>query len=140
MDFKQFGGRIMSEIENIDYLCAKYGHLIITEAEIKDNKAKNEADSYLSKALGVLQEQGIYAFYLFLEYRKDKKAMKEVKDQTQELLYKELKLLNETESKTNNPFEKAKKISQDLDKLLFARQVLEQTLIYARYHVKALKY
>ena len=130
----------MSEIENIDYLCAKYGHLIITEAEIKDNKAKNEADSYLSKALGVLQEQGIYAFYLFLEYRKDKKAMKEVKDQTQELLYKELKLLNETESKTNNPFEKAKKISQDLDKLLFARQVLEQTLIYARYHVKALKY
>jgi len=140
MDFKQFGGRIMSEIENIDYLCAKYGHLIITKAEIKDNKAKNEADSYLSKALGVLQEQGIYAFYLFLEYRKDKKAMKEVREQTQELLYKELKLLNETESKTNNPFEKAKKISQDLDKLLFARQVLEQTLIYARYHVKALKY
>src|SRR5690606_39007358 len=38
---------------------------------------------------------------------------------------------------TNEPFDALQKMAKDLDKLLFARDLLQRALVYARYHAKA---
>ena len=53
---------------NLDYLCMKYGHEI-AECEGK----KTDKENLVTKALGVLQENGPYAMFLYLEGQKKTK-------------------------------------------------------------------
>lgn len=128
--------------ENLDYLCAKCGRDIFTQAKITTKEQKNRADNYLANALAVLQEQGVYAFYLYLKYKYEE-GLPKVKEHTLKLLCDdklELVKFTEEEKKENkqqDEFFVAQKLAQSLDKLFLARQLLEQTLIYARYHVRS---
>ena len=113
---------------NLDYLCAKYGQEL---SEIKD-------ENILQKALGVLREDGIYAMFLWLE-NKNKNAR-----------HKILSLLNDKDIKSyllqdssNFPEEfdkfckKLVSVLEDVDRLFLLKKILERTLTYALYHVKA---
>ena len=134
-------------VRNLDSLCAVHGRGIISDAEITQTQ-KREADGYLTKALGVLQEDGLYAFYLYLAYREKKtKALPETQKHSLRLLCNELRLthekigeedLNDPQKRKDKSFIVAEKLVQDLDKLLFAKDLLEQMLVYARYHAKSL--
>jgi len=84
----------------LDTKCAEYGNNI---ANISDNN-----ETIINKSLGVLQEDGVYAFFLYLESRGNK------------------------EKKVTS------KVTKNLDHLLFTKNMLERTLVYARYHAKAL--
>lgn len=132
------------EAQNLDYLCAKCGRRIFLGATIKTEPDKSKADSYLANALGVLREQGIYAFYLYLKYKYEK-GLPKVKDETLKLLCDEVPgLVKLTESekkqqKDQDEFFVAERLSSDLDSLFLARQILEQALIYSRYHVRSTK-
>ncbi|MBE0525042.1 MAG: hypothetical protein IBX40_12050 [Methanosarcinales archaeon] len=122
-------------MQNLDYLCMKYGQDI--------PKAKGD-ENLITKARGVLQENGPYALFLFLEENKKKDS--DIASNTCKSL---LKLINEKELKPfmNLPQEdKSMKeltdclieVSKDIDKLFLFKKIMEQTLLYARYYAKAL--
>ena len=125
---------------NLDSLCAQYGYDMVHEVAPDGNLPKSEKsrlENTITKSLGVLQENGLYAFFLYLEYRKEETGAPQLRNKALELLcHNDVSLLS---SGSEDHFQKVRVLTQDLDKVLLARQLLEQMLIYARYHAKALR-
>ncbi len=120
-------------MENLDRICAEYGNKFadgVAESLLNDYK---KADNLIIKALGVLQEQGLYAYALFCK-SEEAEALIEI---TKELLKDKLSLIGDgdllQEIREDNG------LASKLDHLLLATQMLEKALIYARYHAKAKK-
>ena len=113
------------------------GFLSVYKEDLTVSDAK-KAETLITKALGVLQEQGLYAFVLFCESRgsAEKDGAEKIKDITRKLLKDKLNLIN------GNDLLKAIReedgLASKLEDLMLAIQVLEKSLIYARYHAKAL--
>ena len=120
---------------NFDYLCAKYGQEIL-EYE-RDKNSKND-ETVIQKSLGVLQEDGLFAFILFLKALKDKSELIR-----SSILKKTAELLNETKLTENadekNIQEKILEITENMDDMFLAKDLIEKTLVYARYRAKAIK-
>ena len=116
---------------NLDYLCTKIGQEI---GEMK--KERNE--STLRKALGILQEDGVYAMFLWLE--KENSGIR--KKLTTELNGSDIvkKYLLQNSEGFRDDFKEFCKdlseLSQDIDKLFFLKKILERSLTYALYHAK----
>jgi hypothetical protein len=118
-------------VQNLDAACAKLG------AKLAAGGTKDTENS-ITKALGVLEEQGVYALFLYLHAReKDwgKKTSAELATFLREQPSKQNALLGTI--KSNEPFDALQQLATDLDQLLFARDLLHRALIYARYHAKA---
>lgn len=127
---------------NLDRLCAKAGGGLARAASGAFNDPK-KAETLLTKALGVVQEQGLYAFFLFLASRggsAEAKAAERVRDGSVELL-REAGLVE----KGIRPVEMLASLRRDdgllgrLDDLILAVELISRTLTYARFHAKALK-
>lgn len=106
--------------------------------KININSNKNLANN-LKKALGILQEDGIYAMFLWLEEKENKKIIR--KKLTDMLNKPEIKkCLLTGSSNFSDDFkqfcEKLREIAEDIDKLLFMKKLIERTLIYSLYHAK----
>ncbi|HDH45322.1 MAG TPA: hypothetical protein ENG66_08100 [Thermococcus sp.] len=124
---------------NLDQLCADYGYRFAKEVSEADGFDAKKAEVLITKALGVLQEQGLYAFVLFCKSRPsgERAGTEEIETLAKELL-KELNLIND-----GDLLEELRKDNGGLltriDDLMLAIQVLEKSLIYARFHAKAMK-
>jgi len=150
-------------ILNLEPICAKWGRTMI-EAPTKDNSLASQ-ENIIAKALGVLAENGLYAMGIFL-FSCDKKDYGERALNTYlaglwrecGLLYAEEDLVGEAATLTDvqqeefddfvfrerDTLDKAtmlavieKKIATDLPRLILAKKLAEQTMIFARYHAKA---
>ena len=102
------------------------------------------AETYITKSLGVLQENGIYALFLYQvspgewERRGAEKLSKQAKALLKAVPIKPFDEIEDPlEAVRGN--DKTQWLAEDLDDLLLAKRLLEQALIYAEYHVKALK-
>ena len=118
---------MLAMIQNLDLECAK----------LAETLAQQMSEQVITKALGVLEEQGLYAYFLFLKSSKEKEIKKEDKE---EIINRCYSLLQDNLSLKNNSkdiFEKIQGLATDLDNLLLARDLLRQALVYARYHAKA---
>lgn len=126
----------MSEKEvetiNIDLLAAKHAQIIIRE--------KQDIENTITKSLGVLQENGVYACFLYL--------LAKEKDNGKIVVKEMLKLLEglkfgEPPREVDNPQLLLdfviNNVALDIEKLFLAKEALEQMLIYARYGAKACK-
>lgn len=131
-------------MDNLDQLAAKTAQDIIQETIKHEHKAA-DVDRLATKALGVLQEQGVYAATLFLYSRSG--AEKEI---APDLRAPPFDLLPQMISADTNavPPDKdtqarlrfiSEQVTDDLDTLLLVKQIWEQTLIYVRYGAKAYK-
>jgi len=127
------GGKI-----NLEQFCAEYGYKFAEEVSRAYGFNSKKAEVLITKALGVLQEQGLYAFVLFCESRPsgERIGAEEIKELTQELL-KKLQLVNDGD--LLDELRKDDGLLTRLDDLMLAIQVLEKSLIYARFHAKAMK-
>ncbi len=54
----------VSTVRTLDYLAAKTAHEMVEAA--KQHNAPKDVENAITKALGVLQAQGVYALYLYL--------------------------------------------------------------------------
>ncbi len=125
---------------NLDRLAAKHAQEIIHRTE---NKKASEVDNTVTKTLGVLQENGVYACFLYL-LAKEKDNGRVVVDEMLNLLEG---LGFGWGKPSGNGVEQIlqhiiDKVSGDpkqggLERLLLAKETLEQMLIYARYGAKA---
>ncbi len=105
----------------------------------------------LQKLLGVLSNDGVYAMWVYAmdKFKKNKEQQKndrskEDKDQQKDkigminYLIKELgNFVKGNENNKDIDNEYFQNLAQDLNKLLFMKELLEKVLIYALYHAKA---
>ena len=124
----------ISPEHNLDYLAAKHAQSLI-------KAASKDAENTVTRALGVLQENGVYACFLYLcaNQKKDDKIIPPIIQQMLALL-KELEFPESPENPSNEVVLQyiAEKVTRDdLPTLLLAKEALEQMLIYARYGAKA---
>lgn len=116
---------------NLDRQAAKVAQTLV------NNKKSKEIENAITKGLGVLQENGVYACFLYL-LAKEGQIGKAVVDAM-------LTLFTKMPYKWAHPGKKPEdilkficvEVSADLEKLLFVKETLEQMLIYARYGAKA---
>jgi hypothetical protein len=130
----------------LDRIAAERAQNIVDNAVQNGDVKAKQVDNLVTKALGVLQENGVYACFLFLfsRTRKEDKAVAEVvKAQLLQLAgenlpfdWQTLASLADSGSRDVLP-EVSKTICGELDPLLMTKDVFEQTLIYARYTAKA---
>ena len=120
---------------NLDRLAAQHAQAIISRTT--DKKA-SEVDNTVTKALGVLQENGVYACFLYLRAKEGENGAVVVEEM--------LDLLDGLGFGWGKPTENSlkevlsyisEKVTVDLERLLLAKETLEQMLIYARYGAKA---
>lgn len=120
---------------NLDLVCAQWGQ------EMAQNSS-HELENLLRNALSVLEEQGVYALFLYL-HQEEQKMSKDIFKKLQEFLQQTPKpqpLLAQQQPQANEEnFLRTlrDRLAGDLDKLLLAQDLLRQTLIYALYHVRA---
>ncbi|RJP46222.1 MAG: hypothetical protein C4583_19240 [Anaerolineaceae bacterium] len=115
---------------NLDFLAAKHAQALVQTAQNANVKPKDLENS-LTKTLGVLQENGVYACFLYLLAREKENGNKVIQ-QMRELL----KAMGIEDTSKDN-LEYAQKITESLPILLLAKEALEQMLIYSRYGAKA---
>lgn len=128
---------------NLDWLAAKHAQTMIAGlAQSRDAVSAKGLDTSVTKAIGVLQENGVYASVLFLLTRSKK-----------ELAYSKLiveHMLNMlTEVNANWSFSRDfrnpntllgeinNQIISDLAQAIWVKELLELMLTYARYSAKA---
>ena len=144
----------MSGQKNLDQLCARFGYNMAKEVNGAFEKAA-DTENLITKSLGVLQEDGVYAFFLFLasqikEKKGDKKnrrseAARILTNQATHLLQHEWLSLIQAgggDGAYKRAMEEIRReggLASRLSDLLLAKRLLEQALIYARYHAKALE-
>lgn len=113
--------------ENLDLACARAGQAIA-------EKPSKELEKLVTSALAVLEEQGVYALFLFLKTRGGK-AAPTIEQKVREFL-KTTPQRAPLLSGDGDVFALLQSMSEDLDKLLLARDLLRQALVYARYHAR----
>lgn len=130
---------------NLDLMAAQRAQAIVTAAKGGKEKA-SDLDNTVTKTLGVLQEDGVYAAFLFLLSRTDKE-----KGRAKIVREEMLTLLGEMdfawgEKKPDKAEDVLSYITtkvtggagaEALERLMLAKETLEQMLIYARYGAKA---
>lgn len=124
-----------NNVMNLDRLAAKYAQAIVKDAN-------SDIETTVTKALGVLQEDGVYACFLYL-LAKEKQNGKVTVDRMLDLLGDEDNGLNFGWGKPSSHKSEdilsyiTEKVTVDLEQLLLVKETLEQMLIYARYGAKA---
>ena len=108
---------------NLDLKAAETASAIAENA--RGRVKKNEAEKLNQNAASVLSHQGISAFFLYLQSQKQPWAA-EVSNQSKALLKAAL-LEYDTPA-----------FGKDLRNLIEGKQLLDQMLIYLRYHIKTL--
>ena len=119
---------------NLDAMINRIGFEIVEEIKKKgkdEAKYKNE----IEKVLGVLSNDGVYAYYVYVKSKKIEDVfLEKIKGI---LEYIDIKDNNENSfNELNQEFFET--LSENLSDLLFFREILEKILIYARYHSKAM--
>ena len=127
---------------NVDRLAAEYSQQMVSET-LKEKKAAKALTNLVTKTLGVLQEQGVYAMMLFLLSRtSDERGIarlirKELIEMVKQLpMFSGVDTPDPDKDKDTLRFY-SDKVMDDLDTLFLVRDLYEQTLIYARFGAKA---
>jgi hypothetical protein len=114
--------------ENLDLACAKVGKNI---AEGSSKEPKN----LITNALAVLEEQGMYALFLYLKAQ-GKETGKTVSDKLHDFLKNTPRQSPLLSMDNNDIFSALQELGANLDNLLLARDLVRQSLVYARHHAQ----
>lgn len=114
-------------MENLDLKCAELGQRLAARSDV--------SETLLTDALGVLDEQGLYAAFLYLKARGGDGG--QAVNEAANGFLKSLKWSNQPAEQERDVMATTKGLSKDLDDLLLARDLVRQALVYGRYHIKA---
>ena len=108
---------------NLEIRCAEVG-----------SKLTSLKEKLVNEALAVLEEQGVYAMFLYVKARWKDGGGEALEEACLDLLKDVFGDKLDFNAKALEP---VRTLSKDLDDLLFARELLRTALSYARYHIKA---
>lgn len=118
--------------ENLDLACARVGKTIA-------ERPSDDLHKVVTDALAVLEEQGLYAFFLYVDKAVSGKEKKELAKSISNKLHEFLKVTpQQTPLLSDNAdiLPSLQQMAKDLDNLLLARDLVRQALVYARYHAR----
>lgn len=116
---------------NLDRLAAQHAQALI-------KSAKDDIETTVTKALGVLQEDGVYACFLYLLAKEKENGKATVAEMLNLLDGLKFDWGKPTSNKPEDILSHiTEKVTVNLERLLLAKETLEQMLIYARYGAKA---
>lgn len=121
-------------IQNLEPLCARWGREMI---DTGTDTTIDEKENTITKALGVLAENGLYATGVFLLSCHKKTYGIRVLTIYFAGLWQECGILQEETRDEGAMLSSIVEITSDLPKLILAKKVVEQAMIFARYHAKA---
>lgn len=129
--------------DNLDFQAASFSQQILKDIKNSASEIKSfEVENLVTKTLGVLQENGVYACVLYLQSRSSSKdtkisssVLKNLLEMTEFIGIK----LPVTSSANNKLDFVSNNICNDIDTLFLTKQLWEQILLYARYGAKAAK-
>ena len=128
----------------LDRVAAERAQEMVDEAIKANNIKAKQVDNLVTKALGVLQENGVYACFLFLFSRTRKEDQIIGEGGAGEAAAFGSPRICPSTGGCPTRWTRARvlphisgAICRELDPLLMTQQVFEQTLIYARYTAKA---
>lgn len=113
--------------ENLDLACAKVGKTIA-------ERPSKGLENLITSALAVLEEQGVYALFLFLKAQ-GKDEGKTVSGKLHVFL-KKTPQQQHLLSDDADIFNSLQRMAENLNNLLLARDLIRQSLVYARYHAR----
>jgi hypothetical protein len=116
---------------SMEACCARFGSQIVKNRKWRGTDPKR-LETIARNALGVMREEGLFAFYLFLRYRWDdggRVIWPQVKS-----LWQEVGPLLGTDGDDR---QQVIALTENLHDLLLARQVAERALVYALYGLRA---
>jgi hypothetical protein len=114
--------------ENLDLTCAKAGK------EIAGENPTKELENLVRDALAVLEEQGVYALFLYLE---SSKRDEKISEKLHEFMKQTPQQKTLIDKNSDNILDSIRNdLAINLDKLLLAKDLLCQTLVYARWHAR----
>jgi hypothetical protein len=119
----------------LDKIAAQYGYGLCEGFTSTNSK---ELEREINKALGVLIEDGPFAYSIWLESKLESKN----ENPHKLMITKSLEILKtgiSLTTKSNLREAILTDISSDLNKLFLTKQVLERMLVYARYRAKAIQ-
>lgn len=124
----------MGHFENLDRYAAETGFKVADELlRVGDGrKAPQQGENHVTKSLGILQQDGVYAFFLYQEAQPEMGTLVS-RICGQFLRSQPISLLGPGE----NVLASVRLLSEDLPQLLLAKDLLERAMVYARYHLKA---
>ncbi|HOS80204.1 MAG TPA: hypothetical protein PLQ85_03955 [Anaerolineae bacterium] len=120
------------EYQHLEAVCARYGSEIVQRKG--GDKEAGRLGTIIRNALGVLREDGVFAFYLFLRYRWEDGG---------KVIWPQLKALWQNDAigplltGAGSDRDQVIALTDDLQALLLARDVAERTLVYALYGLRA---
>jgi len=121
-------------MSNLDAIINKVGFEIVEAIKNQDKKTKYK--NSIDKVLGVLANDGVYAYLVYCKANN-------IDDIFIEKLEKILNIINPIPKDNENKKDYEKYFQElsnkNLPNLLFLKELLEKALIYARYHAKAMK-
>lgn len=122
---------------NLDYEAAKFSQELVENAT-KANVGATELENAVTKILGILQSDGVYASILFAHSRSRKEPA------CAKAIYSAVGLLKATHLLDGKPEDNrqmkletiSEQLCRDVHKNHLSMTVLERFFIYARYHAK----
>ncbi|GAV24610.1 hypothetical protein ciss_05430 [Carboxydothermus islandicus] len=140
-------------MQNLDFIAAKTGQKIVNDFPGKNDKDLKELKNCINKSLGILQESGVNALFLFLLAKRNKQS--EGKHDPYRAIIKglllkekderELLFLPENDWVQENGIDNQQKVLEFINKvtrsnifkLMLFREYLLRSLTYARYTADA---
>lgn len=119
---------------NLDKVVAEVGFNLADEIIRRDKTKAKELEKIINKALGILIEEGLFAYAIWLESENEEDIIKS----SYNLLKNKVGIINE-DYKENLRIAILNEFSSSIQKTLLAKQLLERMLVYARYRAKALQ-
>lgn len=121
---------------NLDARSARIAGQLVDEVKNKPEKKRKEVENTIRNALGVMREEGLYAFYIYLQ--SSDAELRLIWDHAAVLLSQEdLKLLGKNPDLGKR--EELIRLTENLSNLLMARQLVERYLTYALYGLRAVR-
>jgi hypothetical protein len=114
--------------ENLDLACAEMGKSIA-------GMSSKELENLITRALAILEEQGLYALFLFLNTHGGRGNGKDISTKLHQFL-KETPQQTPLLSDKADIFDSLQELAKKLDNLLLAHDLIRQSLVYARYHAR----
>jgi hypothetical protein len=119
-------------VQNLDSLINNVSYNMV-----KDMNGSKELINNIDKALGVLVNDGVYAYYVYCKSQSNR-AMEQIYVKHIVDKFEDIVGLDTASSHEGNKYDNFfLNLSKDIHKLLFFKDILEHILIYARYHGKA---
>lgn len=136
----------MNTIQNLDFYCVDYAQRVADQLMEKDRVPGDDVAQLVTRLLSILHENGVYGALLYVVWkryngtRRERQVASAIEDllvgKPGELTLLRLEAMSFSLSGSEDTLAVGKTLSLSLEELFAAKDILNRTLTYLRYHAK----